>query len=146
MGPQRRCMPGEKAPYFKDSQGVFRCACCGAPLWKPSQQFDQLPAQNWEWPSFHTPPLNGTDGLPSVCHRGPPAPGVVNRNSSVDLGLGAAGEIGCAGCGIHLGDYFDDEEDGHDHYCINGVCMDGPGGPLGSTCQPTEQISAAVVV
>merc|ERR1711879_730657 len=29
---QRRCMPGEKMPYYQDSEGVFRCACCGAPL------------------------------------------------------------------------------------------------------------------
>jgi len=141
----RRCMPGENAPYFKDSQGVFRCACCGAPLWKPSQQFDQLPASNWPWPSFHSPPLNDTDGLPSVCHRGEPTPGVVNRNATVDLGLGVKGEVGCARCGTHLGDYFDSDDMGHDHYCINGACMSPPGGAPGSTCAPTIQADAIVV-
>lgn len=139
----RRCMPGEKAPYFKDSEGVFRCACCGAPLWKPSQQFDQVPASQWPWPSFHSPPLNDEDGLPSVCHRGEPTPGVVDRNATIDLGLGAKGEVGCARCGTHLGDYFDSDEMGHDHYCINGVCMTPPGGSPGTTCAPTN---TAIVV
>eukprot|EP00660_Eupelagonema_oceanica_P008535 gene8535-20755_t len=133
----RRCMPGEHAPYFKDADGVFRCSCCGAALWYPHQQFDQLPAGKWGWPSFHSPPINGTDGLPNVCHRGPPAPGVVNRNATPDLGLGVAGEVGCARCGAHLGDYFNDATDGEDHYCINGVCMIPPGGKDGMTCSPT---------
>jgi len=66
----RRCMPGEHAPYFRDSQGVFRCSCCGAPLWKPDVQFDQQPASSWPWPSFHSPPINGTDGLPNVWNFG----------------------------------------------------------------------------
>jgi len=133
---QRRCMPGEKAPYYKDADGNFRCACCGALLWKPSTQFDQLPAANWPWPSFHSPPINGSDGLPNVCHRGP-GYGITNRNATQDLGLGATGEVGCARCGIHLGDYFNDDTDGHDHYCINGVCMDGPGQKDGEVCAPT---------
>merc|ERR1712187_114426 len=91
----RRCMKGDSAPYYQDSQGVFRCSCCGAPMWKPSEQFDQLPAANWPWPSFHSPPLNGTDGLPNVCHRGP-GYGGTNRNATMDLGLGSEGEVGCA--------------------------------------------------
>jgi peptide methionine sulfoxide reductase MsrB len=141
----RRCMPGEKAPYFRDSQGVFRCACCGAPLFKPSQQFDQPPASNWPWPSFHSPPLDDSDGNPSVCHRGEPTPGVVNRNATIDFGLGTKGEVGCARCGAHLGDYFDSDDMGHDHYCINGVCMTPPGGAAGETCAPTIQVASVVV-
>mmetsp|Transcript_11053 Transcript_11053/g.25967 ORF Transcript_11053/g.25967 Transcript_11053/m.25967 type:complete len:392 (-) Transcript_11053:44-1219(-) len=132
----RRCMPGEKAPYFRDAQGVFRCACCGAALWAPSQQFDQLPADRWPWPSLHSPPLDGPDGLPSVCHRGP-GYGVQNRGPTTDLGLGAEGEVGCARCGAHLGDYFNSKDEGMDHYCINGVCMSPPGGKPGETCAPT---------
>merc|ERR1711879_520450 len=76
---------------------VLRCT-----IWKPSVQFDQLPAANWPWPSFHSPPLNGTDGQPNVCHRGP-GYGVTQRNATLDLGLGAEGEVGCARCGAHLG-------------------------------------------
>jgi peptide-methionine (R)-S-oxide reductase len=134
----RRCMPeSKKAPYYQDSDGVFRCACCGAPLWMPHQQFDQAPAENWPWPSFHSPPLNGTDGLPNVCHRGEPTPGVVDRNATIDKGLGATGEIGCARCGAHLGDFFDSDDMGHDHYCINGACLIPPGGKDGEICQPT---------
>lgn len=133
---QRRCMPGEKAPYFKDSQGVFRCACCGAPLWLPSKQFDQLPAEQWPWPSLHSPPLDGPDGQPAVCHRGP-GYGVQERGIVTDLGLGAEGEVGCSHCGAHLGDFFNSKEEGQDHYCINGVCMTPPGGKPGETCHPT---------
>lgn len=133
----RRCMDGEKAPYFQDSQGAFRCACCGALLWKPSQQFDQQPAERWGWPSFHSPPLEGDDGQSNVCHRGPGIVGAVNTDATEDLGLGVTGEVSCARCGIHLGDYFDDDDSGHDHYCIDGACMIPPGGADGSTCPPT---------
>jgi len=132
----RRCMKGEKAPYFKDSLGAFRCACCGAELFPPSQQFDQEPVENWGWPSFHSPPINGADGLSNVCHRGEGVPGVVNTNETDDLGVGVPGEVSCASCGIHLGDYFDDDTNGHDHYCIDGVCMIPPGGEEGTTCPP----------
>lgn len=142
---KRRCMPGEKAPYFKDSQGVFRCSCCGAPLFESSQQFDQHPADQWPWPSFHSPPLNNTNHLPSVCHRGEGTPGVVDRNATVDLGLGSPGEVGCASCGAHLGDYFDTPDLGMDHYCINGVCMSPPGGKPGEVCPRTVPDEAFVV-
>mmetsp|Transcript_15457 Transcript_15457/g.34043 ORF Transcript_15457/g.34043 Transcript_15457/m.34043 type:complete len:227 (+) Transcript_15457:45-725(+) len=133
---QRRCMPGEKAPYYKDSDGIFRCACCGAPLWRPSAQFDQMPASRWPWPSLHSPPLKDDHGLPRVCHRGP-GYGIRDKGPVTDQGLGAVGEVGCAHCGLHLGDYFDSEADGLDHYCINGVCMNTPGGKPGETCSPT---------
>lgn len=142
---QRRCMKGQSAPYYQDSQGVFRCACCGAPLWKPSLQFDQLPANNWPWPSFHSYPINGTDGLPNVCHRGP-GYGITQRNATVDLGLGVEGEVGCARCGAHLGDFFNTKDMGEDHYCINGVCMVPPGGALGDVCTPTDDSSSVSVV
>jgi len=141
---QRRCMPGEKAPYFKDSQGVFRCACCGAPLWLPSKQFDQLPASQWPWPSLHSPPLDGPDGQPAVCHRGP-GYGIKQRGAVADLGLGAEGEVGCAHCGAHLGDFFNSKDEGMDHYCINGVCMSPPGGKPGETCAPTSGAAFAPI-
>jgi len=134
---QRRCMKGEKAPYYNDSQGGFRCACCGALLWMPSVQFDEQPASSWPWPSFHSPAQNGTDGLPNVCHRGP-GYGIGNNTQSVpDLGLGVEGEVGCARCGEHLGDYFNTKDEGMDHYCIDGVCMTPPGGKPGEVCAPT---------
>jgi len=143
----RRCMPGKgPAPYYKDSDGVFKCACCGAPLWEPSKQFDQLPASSWPWPSFHSPPLNGTDGLPNVCHRGP-GYGITQRNATADLGMHAKGEVGCRRCGAHLGDFFDSQEEGKDHYCIDGVCLAPPGGKPGSVCTPTvsSEVTAIAV-
>jgi hypothetical protein len=111
----------------------------------PHQQFDQLPATQWPWPSFHSPPINGTDGLPNVCHRGEPTPGVANRNATVDLGLGATGEVGCARCGAHLGDFFNSADMGTDHYCINGVCLIPPAGKDGEVCQPTIPIAEETI-
>jgi hypothetical protein len=72
-----------------------------------------------------------------VCHRGA-GYGITNRNATADLGLGVEGEVGCARCGAHLGDYFNSKDQGKDHYCINGVCMEPPGGKLGEVCTPTE--------
>merc|ERR1719487_2895311 len=94
----RRCMPGEKAPYYKDSEGV-----------------------------------------PNICHRGPGYGfDTTSRNATYDLGLGAVGEVGCAHCGAHLGDYFNSKDDDpKDHYCINGVCLAGPGQKPGAVCKPT---------
>eukprot|EP00450_Noctiluca_scintillans_P004691 CAMPEP_0194499986 /NCGR_PEP_ID=MMETSP0253-20130528/16113_1 /TAXON_ID=2966 /ORGANISM="Noctiluca scintillans" /LENGTH=199 /DNA_ID=CAMNT_0039341797 /DNA_START=72 /DNA_END=671 /DNA_ORIENTATION=+ len=140
---QRRCMKGEVAPYYQDSEGVFRCACCGAPLWAPSLQFDQLPASSWPWPSFHSKPLNGDDGLPNVCHRGG-GYGYSERGVVADLGPDAEGEVGCARCGAHLGDYFNNNNLGLDHYCIDGVCMTPPGGELGEVCPPSQPAIATV--
>jgi len=133
----RRCMKGDSAPYYQDAQGVFRCACCGAPLWMPHSQFDQQPAENWGWPSFHSKPIIEADGFSNVCHRGPANASNPSTSETPDLGLGVAGEVACAKCGIHLGDYFNDDEDGKDHYCINGACMIPPGQPDGSTCKPS---------
>merc|ERR1712050_112492 len=80
-----------------------------------------------------------------VCHRGSPTPGVVDRNATVDMGLGIKGEVGCARCGAHLGDYFDTSDEGFDHYCINGVCMTPPGGKPGQTCQPTVSSASGTI-
>jgi len=60
-----------------------------------------------------------------------------NTNETDDLGAGVKGEVSCARCGIHLGDYFDDDDSGQDHYCIDGVCMIPPGGEEGKTCPPS---------
>jgi len=130
----RRCMKGNSAPYYQDDQGVFRCSCCGAPLFVPSKQFDQEPASNWGWPSFHSPPIHGDDGLPNVCHVGK---AVSSPDEADDLGLGIEGEVRCSHCGAHIGDYFDSDDFGKDHYCINGACMIPPGGNDGEVCQPS---------
>merc|ERR1719197_1738649 len=92
-------MNGSSAPYYVDAQGVYRCSCCGAPLFKPSQQFDQQPASNWGWPSFHSPPINGDDGLPNVCHVGSD---VTSSEEADDLGLHVEGEVRCSHCGHTL--------------------------------------------
>ena len=103
----------------------------------PSQQFDQMPAENWGWPNFHSPPINGDDGQPNVCHSDEGTPGEVRTGAVDDKGFGATGEVRCARCGIHLGDYFNDETNGKDHYCIDGVCLIPPGEADGETCDPS---------
>merc|ERR1719272_2128436 len=89
----RRCMSGDAAPYYQDALGAFRCACCGQPLWMPHAQFDQEPVSNWGWPSFHSPPITGDDGLPNVCHTGKDVYGEVRNGTVEDLGLGVEGEV-----------------------------------------------------
>merc|ERR1712078_902475 len=89
--------------------------------------------------------MGDKDGMTNVCHRGPANASNPSTGATPDLGLGVAGEGSCARCGIHLGDYFNDDEDGKDHYCINGVCMIPPGQPDGTTCSPNlEDVSVYV--
>merc|ERR1712048_427193 len=92
--------------------------------WLCTKQFDQQPAENWGWPSFHSNPLNGKDGKPSVCHVGKNA---TSPDAYPDLGMNVEGEVRCRSCGAHLGDYFNSDDFGKDHYCINGACMIPPG-------------------
>eukprot|EP01006_Ploeotia_vitrea_P060859 TRINITY_DN76731_c0_g1_i1.p1 TRINITY_DN76731_c0_g1~~TRINITY_DN76731_c0_g1_i1.p1 ORF type:complete len:185 (-),score=2.13 TRINITY_DN76731_c0_g1_i1:148-702(-) len=91
------------------SAGVFKCACCGAPLFPVSAKCYSGPL----WPAF-------TNAVPySFCYP--------QSNST---------RISCATCGAHLGDYFTTNATnvGHNctlhgkasHFCVDGVCLDPP--------------------
>jgi len=98
------------------TDGVFRCACCGEPLFYASTMFH--PAGDG-WPAFHgngSVKINGTD---KVCSPG-------------------GTEVVCAKCGSHLGDHFDaGTVASYEYYCIDGVCLLPPGAKEGHVCQPT---------
>lgn len=85
-----------------NNTGIYRCACCGEPLFPASTKFDS----GTGWPSYWAP-LEGDK---------------IGYGKDV---LGMFGvEVHCKNCGAHLGHVFDDGEgDTGYRYCINGVCL-----------------------
>ena len=105
------------------AEGVFRCACCGAPLFYATSKFE--PAGDG-WPAFHgeTATTNGSS----------------NVSSHLDNTCSPGGtEVVCKTCGTHLGDYFPaGVQSTYSYYCIDGVCLLPPGASDGQVCQPSQ--------
>lgn len=108
---------GTEAPHSSDllhvdTDGMFRCAVCGAMLFNSDTKFDSGSG----WPSF-TDPVNKD---------------AVTLIEDTTHGMKRT-EVRCANCDSHLGHVFPDgpkrEGEGerdfgrHDRYCINGICL-----------------------
>ena len=107
--------PAYRCPRVNYKEGVFRCACCGAPLFYATAKFQP---QGDGWPAFHG---NGSNVNGTVCSPG-------------------GTEVVCSKCGSHLGDYFAaGVQSSYSYYCIDGVCLLPPGAPAGKVCEPAPE-------
>lgn len=99
---------GTEAPFTSEldkqypDDGVYRCACCGEPLFPSTTKFDSGSG----WPSFWAPVSSDRIGY------------------SKDVPGMFGSEVHCKRCGAHLGHVFDDGQGETGlRYCINGACL-----------------------
>lgn len=83
--------------------GIYRCVCCGAPLFDAADKFDA----GCGWPSFRQP-LHGAD----IAEARDTSHGMIRT------------EVTCQQCGAHLGHVFPDGPPPAGlRYCINSVSL-----------------------
>jgi peptide-methionine (R)-S-oxide reductase len=95
--------PFSGAYWNTTDNGVYRCVCCGEPLFHAEQKFDA----GCGWPSFSAP----VDSAP--LHEAEDASHGMRRT-----------EVTCGKCGAHLGHVFPDGPPPTGlRYCINSVAL-----------------------
>ena len=90
---------------YHDSKedGIYRCVCCGSPLFDASAKYDS----GTGWPSFWEPL----------------APDRVEERRDVSHGM-VRTEVVCGACGGHLGHLFPDgPQPTGQRYCMNSVAL-----------------------
>ncbi|HKY02952.1 MAG TPA: peptide-methionine (R)-S-oxide reductase MsrB [Burkholderiales bacterium] len=96
-----RAFTGRFWNHFED--GVYRCVCCGEPLFKSETKYDH----GCGWPSYSAPiSKEAIEALPDYSH-------FMERT-----------EVRCSKCGAHLGHMFDDgPQPTSERYCINSASL-----------------------
>lgn len=91
-------------PYNEEKrEGMFRCVCCGAPLFQSDAKFDS----GTGWPSFYRAVSDNT----------------VSEHEDTSLFMRRT-EVRCARCEAHLGHVFPDGPQPTGlRYCINGTAL-----------------------